>query len=271
MVAGYRFPPARKMETTTTTCTSTLTPRVFDTSAEGCKYVSDYIINKIKEFAPTPEKPFVLGLPTGSSPEPVYANLVSAYKNGVISFKNVVTFNMDEYVSLSPSSDQSYHYFMYKHFFNHVDIPKENINILNGQAEDVEKECVEYEQKIKNIGGIHLFMGGIGANGHIAFNEVGSSKDSVTRKISLAESTIQANSRFFKSMDEVPRHALSIGISTVLGAKEVIILAFGQNKAKAVSQSLNGEISSNCPGSFMRLHPQCQFILDRASAVGSKI
>lgn len=248
-----------------------VTPKVFDSSSEGCKYVADYIIQKIQDFNPTPEKPFVLGLPTGSTPEPVYANLVSAYKEGTVSYKNVVTFNMDEYVGLDPSSDQSYHYFMYKHFFSHVDIPKENINILDGQAGDIEKECADYEQKIKDIGGIHLFMGGIGPNGHIAFNEVGSSKDSVTRKISLAETTITANSRFFKSMDDVPRSALSVGISTVLGSKEVIILAFGQNKAKAVKESLNGDISSDCPGSFMRLHDNCQFILDKYSSADAEL
>ena len=173
---------------------------------------------------------------------------------------------MDEYVGLSPESDQSYHYFMYKHFFDHIDIPSENINILNGLAEDVDKECSSYESKINAIGGIHLFMGGIGANGHIAFNEVGSSADSVTRRIVLDESTIVANSRFFASSDEVPRYALSVGISTVLSAREVVILAFGSGKSKAVKRSLLDDISSSCPGSFMRLHKNLQFVMDEAAA-----
>lgn len=248
-----------------------VTAKVFDSSADGCKYVAEYIISSIKSFNPTPERPFVLGLPTGSTPEPVYAHLVRAYQNGEISFKNVVTFNMDEYVGLDPENNQSYHYFMNHHFFNHVDIPRENINILDGQAQDIEKECADYERKIKEIGGIHLFMGGIGPNGHIAFNEVGSSANSVTRKIALAESTIKANSRFFSSPEEVPRYALSVGISTVLSAREVIILAFGQAKANAVRQSLKGEISSNCPGSFMRLHDRAMFVLDNASATDYKM
>lgn len=207
-----------------------------------------------------------MGLPTGSSPEQVYANLVKAYKNGEISFKNVVTFNMDEYVGLNPENDQSYHYFMNKHFFSHVDIPKENINMLDGQAKDVQKECADYEQKIKAIGGIHLFMGGIGPNGHIAFNEVGSTKETLTRQISLAESTIEANSRFFSSRDEVPKSALSVGISTVLGAKEVIILAFGKAKANACKNSLVGSVSSECPGSFMQTHDNCTFVMDTEAA-----
>lgn len=223
-------------------------------------------MSRINEFAPTPERPFVLGLPTGSSPEQVYAYLVEAYKSGNVTFENVVTFNMDEYVGLSPDNDQSYHYFMYKHFFNHVNVKPENINILNGEAADVDAECAQYEEKIRRIGGIHLFMGGIGPNGHIAFNEAGSPADSVTRKIALAESTIAANSRFFASPEDVPRYALSVGIKTVLSAKEVIILAYGPAKAQAVRGSLLGDVSSECPGSFMRLHGNCTFVLDEAAS-----
>lgn len=207
-----------------------------------------------------------MGLPTGSSPEQVYKKLVEKYQAGEISFKNVVTFNMDEYVGISPSNDQSYHYFMHHHFFDHVDIPKENINILNGQAEDRQKECADYEEKIKKIGGIHLFLGGIGPNGHIAFNEVGSSSDSITREIALEESTIKANSRFFATSADVPRFALSVGIATVLAAKEIVILAFGSAKSNAVKHSLTGEISSECPGSFMRLHSNCTFVMDQLAA-----
>jgi glucosamine-6-phosphate deaminase len=208
----------------------------------------------------------VLGLPTGSSPEQVYSHLVDSYKNGKVSFENVVTFNMDEYVGLSPDNDQSYHYFMQKHFFSHVNLKPENINILDGLAADVDAECAAYEEKIKKIGGIHLFMGGIGPNGHIAFNEAGSSVESITRKIALADSTIAANSRFFASPDDVPRFALSVGIATVMSAKEVVILAYGVAKAKAVKDSLVDEISSKCPGSYMRLHDNCTFVLDEAAA-----
>lgn len=228
--------------------------------------MANLIISRINDFNPTPEKPFVLGLPTGSSPEQVYKYIVEANQQGRVTFKNVVTFNMDEYVGLSPSNDQSYHYFMFKHLFNHIDIPRENINILDGQAADVVAECARYEEKIKNIGGIHLFLGGIGPNGHIAFNEAGSSAESVTRQVELAESTVNANSRFFVSPNDVPRSALSVGISTVLGAKEVVILAFGTAKAKAVKQSLMDPVSSACPGSYMRLHDNAVFVLDKAAA-----
>jgi glucosamine-6-phosphate deaminase len=239
---------------------------VFSTSDAGCFHVANLIVSRINDFAPTAERPFVMGLPTGSSPEQVYKYLVEANQQGRVSFKHVVTFNMDEYVGLSPSNDQSYHYFMFKHLFNHIDIPRENINILNGLAENVDVECARYEEKIKNIGGIHLFLGGIGPNGHIAFNEAGSSVESVTRKVALAESTVVANSRFFASPLDVPRYALSVGISTVLGAKEVVILAFGSAKAKAVKQSLLDQVSSACPGSYMRLHDNSLFVLDEAAA-----
>ncbi|CAN6674370.1 hypothetical protein TRVA0_052S00694 [Trichomonascus vanleenenianus] len=242
--------------------------KVFKNSTDGCSYVAEHIIKSINDFAPTPDRPFVLGLPTGSSPEQVYANLVRANKEGRVTFKNVVTFNMDEYVGLDPKNEQSYHYFMEKHFFSHVDLPRENINILNGQAADPDKECAEYEEKIKRIGGIHLFMGGIGNNGHIAFNEVGSTIDSVTRKIDLDESTIQANARFFSSPEEVPRSALSVGIATVLGAREVVILAFGSAKSTAVRNSLEGEMGPACPGSYTQTHTRCTFVLDEAAASG---
>ncbi|ANB14277.1 hypothetical protein AWJ20_5242 [Sugiyamaella lignohabitans] len=243
-----------------------VSPKIFASSDIACKYVADTIITKINQFQPTADKPFVLGLPTGSSPEPVYKYIREAYSQGKVSFKHVVTFNMDEYVGLGIESDQSYHYFMYKHLFNHIDIPKENINILNGHTDNIEAECARYEQKIKDIGGIHLFLGGIGPNGHIAFNEAGSSADSVTRQISLADSTIKANSRFFASPELVPRSALTVGIATVLASEEVIILAFGPAKAKAVKHSLVDEISSSCPGSFMRLHKHCEFVMDESAA-----
>ena len=139
-----------------------------NTKADTGKWTADYIINKIKAFAPTPDKPFVMGLPTGSSPMPVYEEWIRRYKAGEISFKNVVTFNMDEYVNLPEDHSESYHSFMYTNLFNHIDIPAENINILNGNAADLEKVCKDYEAKIKQYGGIELFLGGIGPDGHIA-------------------------------------------------------------------------------------------------------
>ncbi|EHI77544.1 hypothetical protein HMPREF9093_01825, partial [Fusobacterium sp. oral taxon 370 str. F0437] len=139
-----------------------------------------YVANKIREFNPTAEKKFVLGLPTGSTPLQMYKRLIEFNKAGIISFKNVVTFNMDEYLGLEATHDQSYHYYMYNNFFNHIDIEKENINILNGKAENYEEECKRYEEKILELGGIDLFLGGVGVDGHIAFNEPGSSFKSRT-------------------------------------------------------------------------------------------
>ena len=149
--------------------------------AELSQWAAEHVIKRINEFKPTASHPFVLGLPTGSSPEGMYAALVKACKEGRVSFKNVVTFNMDEYVGLPENHPESYHSFMARNLFDHVDCPKENIHILNGNAEDLEAECASYEQKIKEAGGIDLFLGGIGPDGHIAFNEPFSSLTSRTR------------------------------------------------------------------------------------------
>lgn len=181
------------------------------------KYIADYIINRIKSFAPSKTKPFVLGLPTGSSPEGVYKHLVQRHKAGQISFRYVITFNMDEYVGIPREHPESYHSFMYKNFFSHVDVDPANINILNGNAEDLEAECIGYEEKIKRAGGIELFLGGIGPDGHIAFNEPGSSLRSRTRVKTLAYDTIIANSRFFgNDLNKVPKMALTVGVQTVM-------------------------------------------------------
>jgi len=157
-------------------------------------WVAHYVAKKIKDANPTPEKPFILGLPTGSSPIGTYQALVQLYKEGKVSFQNVITFNMDEYVGIPETHPESYHYFMQSNLFSHVDMKPENINILNGNAEDLEKECEEYEAKIKAAGGIDLFLGGIGPDGHIAFNEPGSSLSSKTRIKTLTYDTILANS-----------------------------------------------------------------------------
>lgn len=173
------------------------------------KWAANYVIERINA-AKNQAKPFVLGLPTGSSPEGMYAELVKAYKEGRVSFKNVITFNMDEYVGLPESHPQSYHSFMAEHLFNHIDCPKENIHILNGNAEDLQAECQHYEDMIREAGGIDLFLGGIGPDGHIAFNEPGSSLRSRTRIKTLTSDTRIANSRFFDNDPEkVPAHALT--------------------------------------------------------------
>jgi glucosamine-6-phosphate deaminase len=231
-------------------------------------WTASYIIGKIKKANPTKEKPFVLGLPTGSSPLPVYKELIKRHKAGKISFKNVITFNMDEYVGLEENHTESYHYFMFDNLFNHIDIPRENINILNGNAKDLEKECVDYEKKIQAVGGIDLFLGGIGPDGHIAFNEPGSSLTSRTRIKTLRYDTILANSRFFGGdMTKVPKKALTVGVGTVMDAKEVIIIISGFNKARALKEVVEGGISHMWTASILQMHQRGIIVCDEPATL----
>lgn len=237
----------------------------FSNSQDASTYVAQYIVNKINSFQPSKSKPFVLGLPTGSSPEGIYKKLIEFNKAGLVTFKNVVTFNMDEYLNLSPSNDQSYHYFMYNKFFNHIDIPKQNINILNGLATDIEKECSDYEAKIKKHGRIHLFLGGMGVEGHLAFNEAGSVRSSTTRKVSLVPSTIEANSRFFNNdLSKVPKFALTVGISTILdNSDEIIVIVLGKAKKTALEKLVYGpKNDKNFPASYLQDHPNSLVVSD---------
>ncbi|KAH7380617.1 hypothetical protein BKA66DRAFT_125892 [Pyrenochaeta sp. MPI-SDFR-AT-0127] len=234
-----------------------------DDPQAASKYIADYIIERIKAFNPTPQRPFVLGLPTGSSPVLVYQHLVQRHKAGEVSFQNVVTFNMDEYVGIPRDHPESYHSFMYKHFFSHVDVKPDNINILNGNAPDLEAECHEYEEKIKRAGGIELFLGGIGPDGHLAFNEPGSSLKSRTRVKTLAYDTILANSRFFgNNLDQVPRMALTVGVQTVLDAREVIIIIIGAHKAMALQRCIEGGVNHMWTLSSLQLHPHPMIVVD---------
>ncbi|CCE72959.1 Piso0_000566 [Millerozyma farinosa CBS 7064] len=242
---------------------------VFPSSSDASEYLAEHIIRRINEFGPTAQKPFVLGLPTGSSPIQVYSKLIEAYKQGRVSFKNVVTFNMDEYLGLKPTDPQSYHYFMFNKFFNHVDVPRENINILNGLAEDVELECLRYEAKIRSHGRINFFMGGLGPEGHLAFNEAGSARNSITRKVSLVQSTIDANSRFFDNdLSKVPKYALSVGISTVLdNSDEVAIIVSGKNKQFALEKTVHGKKNDpSYPSSYLQDHPNVLIVCDKEAA-----
>jgi glucosamine-6-phosphate deaminase len=239
-----------------------------DTKKETGKWTADYIWNKIEKFGPTPDKPFVMGLPTGSSPLPVYKEWVRRYKAGEISFKNVITFNMDEYVKIPEDHPESYHSFMYENLFNHVDIPKENINILDGNAPNLEKVCRDYEAKIKALGGIELFLGGIGPDGHIAFNEPGSSLVSRTRVKTLSYDTILANSRFFNDdMSKVPTQALTVGVGTVMDAREVVIIITGFNKARAVREVIEGGVSHMWTVSMLQLHEHAVISLDEPATM----
>lgn len=236
------------------------------------KWAANYVAHRISEFKPTAKKRFVLGLPTGSSPLGLYKELINLNKKGVISFKYVTTFNMDEYVGLSEEHEQSYHYFMHSNFFNHIDINKKYVNILNGNAKNLEKECAEFENKIKLSGGIDLFIGGIGPDGHIAFNEPGSSLGSLTRVKTLTMDTIIANSRFFgNDINKVPRTALTVGVKTVLDAKEIMLIISGHSKARALAKVVEEGVNHMWTVSALQLHPRGIIVCDDASTVELKV
>ncbi len=230
------------------------------------KWAAAHIVDRINMFRPTEEKPFVLGLPTGSTPIGTYRELIRLHQEEKVSFKYVVTFNMDEYVKIPENHPESYHSFMWNNFFNHIDIKKENVNILNGNAEDLEAECQRYEDKIKSYGGIDLFMGGIGPDGHIAFNEPGSSLTSRTRVKTLTMDTVIANSRFFDNdINKVPKTALTVGVGTVMDAREVMILANGHGKARALAHAVEGSVSQMYTVSVLQLHPKGIIVCDDAA------
>ena len=230
------------------------------------RWAANYVANRIKEANPTPEKPFKLGCPTGSSPLGLYKELIQKYEAGEISFQNVITFNMDEYVHLPEDHPESYHSFMWKNFFSHIDIKKENVHILNGNAEDLIKECEEYEAAIEAAGGIDLFMGGVGPDGHLAFNEPGSSLSSKTRIKTLTTDTIIANSRFFDGdLSLVPNQALTVGIGTVMAAKEVLLVCNGHHKARALQHIIDGSVSHKWTASALQMHPHSIVVCDEAA------
>lgn len=236
------------------------------------KWVASYVVRKIRDFKPTPKKPFVLGLPTGSSPIGTYQELVRMHKRGLVSFQNVVTFNMDEYVALPKDHPESYHSFMWNNLFQHIDVRKENVNILNGNAKDLEKECADYEKKIKKIGGIHLFLGGIGPDGHIAFNEPGSSLSSRTRIKTLTYDTIVANARFFDNdTRKVPKTALTVGVATVLDANEVLIIINSYKKARALANVVEGSVNHMWTVSALQLHPHGIIVCDDESTAELRV
>lgn len=238
-----------------------------DNAHEASLWVARRIAAAIKAKAAVSAKPFVLGLCTGSTPIETYAELSRMVADGGLSFRNVISFNMDEYVGLPVEHPESYHSFMFRNLFDHIDEPKENIHILNGLAEDPDAECARYEDKIAAVGGIDLFFGGIGEDGHIAFNEPFSSLQSRTRVVTLTDDTIRVNSRFFgNDPDLVPRQALSMGVASVMGAKEVIVLATGPKKARAVCQAIEGSISHVVTASALQDHPDGVIVLDEAAA-----
>lgn len=229
-------------------------------------WAANYIASKINEAAPTAETPFKIGLPTGSTPVGTYRALIELYRAGKVSFKHVISFNMDEYIGLDEKHPQSYHYFMWSNFFDHIDIDPKNVHILDGMTADPIKESAAYEQAILDAGGIDLFLGGVGPDGHIAFNEPGSSLSSRTRVKTLTTDTIIANSRFFDNdISQVPQTALTVGVGTIMDAKEVVILINGHNKANALHQAIEGGVNHMYTVSALQMHPKGIIVCDEAA------
>lgn len=241
-------------------------------SAEGSVWAAHYIASKIKEKAARTDEPFVIGLCTGSTPIETYAELIRMVRAGELSFKNVISFNMDEYVGLPVDHPESYHSFMHRYLFDHIDEPAANIHILDGNAADIEAECAAYEQAIADAGGFDLFLGGVGEDGHIAFNEPFSSLASRTRAVTLTQDTREVNSRFFGGdFNAVPRQALTVGVATVLSSKEVVILAFGSKKARALRDAIEGPMSHYCTLSGLQGHPAGTIVCDENSVGELKV
>lgn len=208
----------------------------------------------------------VLGLATGSTPIKAYKQMIDLYGKGVVDFSKVTTFNLDEYVNLDVKDKNSYHTFMHENLFDHVNIPEENINFLDGNAQDLEQECRDYEKKIKKAGGIDIQLLGIGSNGHIAFNEPADCFQRWSHVVTLKESTVKDNSRFFKSIDEVPTQAVTMGIGSIMQAKKILIIALGTNKAKAIKQLIDGNVTPMCPASVLQFHTDVTLMLDKGAA-----
>ncbi len=237
------------------------------TADQVAQWAARYIVSEIKAKAARTDAPFVLGLPTGSTPLATYKELIRLHKAGEVSFQNVITFNMDEYVGLAENHPESYHSFMWNNFFSHVDIKRENVNILNGNAADLAAECADYEARISKAGGIDLFMGGVGEDGHIAFNEPFSSLNSRTRQKTLTQDTIIVNSRFFGGDTSlVPKTALTVGVGTILASKKVMILATGPKKARAVRHGVEGSYNHQWTISGLQVHPAGILVCDDDSA-----
>ena len=238
-----------------------------DTSAEVAQWAARLIVDEINAKAAKTDAPFVLGLPTGSTPLQTYKELIRLYEAGEVSFKNVITFNMDEYVGLEESHPERYHSFMWNNFFSHIDVKSENVHILNGNAEDLLAECREYEEAIVKAGGIDLFMGGVGEDGHIAFNEPFSSLQSRTRIKTLTPDTIAVNSRFFGGdISKVPTQALTVGVGTILDARKVLILATGPKKARALRHAIEGSYNHQWTLSALQIHPAGIIVCDDPAA-----
>ncbi len=207
----------------------------------------------------------VLGLATGASPVPTYNRLIEMYKAGEISFKDVVTFNLDEYCDLPKDDKNSYYTFMHENLFNHVDIQESNVHILDGNAEDAEQEAAAFDAAIKAAGGIDIQLLGIGNNGHIGFNEPSDTFTTGTFKVKLTDSTLQANSRYFDE-NPMPHYALTMGVGSIMDARKIVLIATGPAKAQAIYDTVKGEVTPQVPASILQKHPDAVLLLDKAAA-----
>lgn len=208
------------------------------------------------------ERP-VIGLATGSTPEGLYGEIIEYHQKKNISFKNVISFNLDEYIGLDETNENSYHYYMKEKLFDHIDIPQNQAHVPDGMAEDLEFECSRYESEIKKTGGIDIQLLGLGVNGHIGFNEPGTSFDSRTQVITLDKSTRNANAHFFSSGGEVPAQAISMGIKSIMETKKIILLVSGKNKARALKELMKGEVTEEFPATILHNHSNVTIIADK--------
>ncbi|MBM7653841.1 glucosamine-6-phosphate deaminase [Neobacillus cucumis] len=230
------------------------------------KIAADYIIKKVCTF---PE--LKLGLATGGTPIGIYSNLITDHQKNGTSYQGVTTFNLDEYVGLSGDHPKSYRYYMNHNLFDHIDIQKNNTFVPLGDVDDIQRECTTYENLLQEHGGIDLQILGIGNNGHVGFNEPGTSFDSETHVVQLTPSTRKANARFFSSLEEVPTQAITMGISTIMQSKEILLLISGEQKKDALNRLLTGNIDKNFPASVLKNHPNVTIIADTAAFAGSKV
>lgn len=234
---------------------------VTDNAVEMSKIAAQLFIDAIQA-----NPGLVLGLATGSTPIGMYQELIKAYREGKVDFSQVKTFNLDEYFGLAPEHPASYHYFMHENLFHQINIPQENIHIPSGVPADVEAYCREYEEMIKDAGGIDLQLLGIGENAHIGFNEPGTQLGAATQLIALSQKTIESNARFFSDQNDVPRKAISMGIKTIMRSRKIVLLASGEKKAQAIYDTVLGKVESRVPASVLQLHPDVVMIIDREAA-----
>lgn len=235
--------------------------RIFDSAEQACHAAAAVLKAQLLQ---KPDS--VLGLATGSSPIPVYAELVRAYETGLLDFSRAATFNLDEYVGLAPEHPQSYHFFMEKHLFSRINIRPEAARIPDGCAGDLTAEAAAYDEAIRRAGGLDVQLLGIGRNGHIGFNEPGDRFIAGCHVVDLARNTIAANARFFSAEEEVPRRAISMGIGSIMRARQIVLIATGESKAEAIARTVCGDMTPQVPASILQVHPNVLLLLDRPAA-----